>query len=185
MSSNGPCFFIIMGVAGSGKTTVGRALAAALGWEFYDGDDYHPPENIAKMAAGIPLRDADRYPWLETLRCLIASRLRDGRSFVLACSALKAGYRDVLLKDNPGGQLIYLKGDYALIRDRLLRRSGHYMKSELLDSQFEALEEPDHAFTVDIRLTVDEIVRRIITVFFKNPDESVQIERKIEFLPES
>lgn len=170
MSSDRPRYFVIMGVAGSGKTTVGRALAAALGWEFYDGDDYHPPENIAKMAVGIPLDDTDRFPWLETLRRLIASRLRDGRPFVLACSALKAEYRDILLKDNPGGQIIYLKGDYALIRDRLLKRSGHYMKPELLDSQFETLEEPDHAFTVDIRLSVDEIVKRVIVFFFRNQD---------------
>lgn len=170
MSFNETRFFIIMGVAGSGKTTVGRALAAALGWEFYDGDDYHPPENIAKMAAGIPLDDADRYPWLDTLRYLIASRLKERRPFILACSALKAEYRDFLLKGNPGGQIIYLKGEYVLVKDRLLKRSGHYMKPELLDSQFEALEEPDHAFTVDIRLPVDEIVERIIAFYFRDQD---------------
>lgn len=161
-----PRFIILMGVAGSGKTTVGRILAETLGWEFYDGDDFHPPENIAKMAAGFPLNDADRLPWLETLHDLIASRLGEGRSLVLACSALKERYRQTLLNGNEGGQVVYLKGSYDLIRSRMLGRSGHFMKPELLQSQFETLEEPIDAVTVDISRPVNEIVKDILVACF-------------------
>jgi gluconokinase len=151
-----------MGVSGCGKTTVGKALSLKLGWEFYDGDDFHPPENVAKMAAGYPLDDADRAPWLANLHDLISSCLRSDRNGILACSALKAAYRQVLLQGNPGVQVIYLKGNYDLIWSRMTSRAGHYMKPEMLKSQFDTLEEPDNCLEVDISLPVDEIVSQIL-----------------------
>ncbi len=157
-----PRFLIVMGVSSCGKTSVGRALASRLGWDFYDADDFHPPENIAKMSAGIALDDADRAPWLATLHDLIASRLAQNRPGVLACSALKERYRLALLLGNSGVDIVYLKGDYELICTRIAARVGHYMKPELLRSQFEDLEEPVDALTVDAGLTVDEIVERVI-----------------------
>jgi len=151
-------FYIIMGVSGCGKTSVGKVLAEQLGWNFYDADDFHPPENIAKMAIGTPLTDADRAPWLESLRALIASCLRTDKPGVLACSALKERYRQILLEGNPGAQLVYLRGSYDLIWSRMARRPGHYMKPEMLQSQFDALEEPQDALTLDVSLSVEQIV---------------------------
>ena len=152
-----------MGVSGSGKTTVGRELAGELGWKFYDGDDFHPRSNVEKMSRGLPLDDEDRAPWLECLRELIKSCLARGESAVLACSALKKKYRSYLLIDegDEGVKLVYLKGDRELIRERLGERSGHFMKPEMLDSQFDALEEPERALTVDISAPPDEIARTI------------------------
>jgi gluconokinase len=149
-----------MGVAGSGKTTIGRTLAAELGWKFYDADDFHPPANVAKMAGGIPLDDADRLPWLEALRVLISACLERGESGVLACSALKADYRAHLLIDERV-KLAYLKGSFDLIQKRLANRRGHFMSAAMLESQFAALEEPEQEFHVDIANTPDEIVRAI------------------------
>lgn len=151
---------ILMGVTGSGKTTVGKLLADELGWEFYDADDFHPPGNIEKMKRGIPLDDADRKPWLETLNDLIRNRLEQGENGVLACSALKASYRDYLLIDEKV-RLVYLKGDHELIRERLNDRTGHYMNPKLLDSQFETLEEPEGNFRVDASRSPSEIVTSI------------------------
>jgi gluconokinase len=153
-----PRFFIIMGVSGSGKTSVGQRLAERLGWDFYDADDFHPPENIAKMASGIPLSDEDRAPWLETLHVLMTDCLQNDRPGVLACSALKERYRQKLLDGNPSAQLVYLKGSYDLIWLRMANRPGHYMKPEMLKSQFDALEEPHNAFVVDISLSVEQII---------------------------
>jgi 6-phosphogluconate dehydrogenase len=155
-------FLIVMGVSGSGKTTVGRALAQRLGWDFYDADDFHPPANIAKMASGVPLTDEDRAPWLDTLHTLISQRLKEGRPGVLACSALKERYRQRLLEGNDGVQIVYLKGSYDLIRSRMENRTGHFMKAELLRSQFETLEEPLNALAVDISLPVEKIVEHIV-----------------------
>lgn len=155
-------FVIVMGVAGSGKTTVGEALAQHLGWNFYDADAFHPAENIAKMANGTPLDDADRAPWLAALHALISTSLRENRPAVLACSALKASYRQQLLTGDEEMQLVYLKGSYALIWSRISRRKDHYMKPQMLQSQFESLEEPADALTFDVSLPVDEIVERII-----------------------
>lgn len=155
-------FFIIMGVSGCGKTSVGKALSERLGWDFYDADDYHPVENVAKMASGIPLNDDDRAPWLRELHQLIAGSLAQGRPGVLACSALKERYRRVLLAGNPGVQLVHLKGSYKLIWSRMNARADHYMKPHMLRSQFEALEEPANALVVDISLPVEEIVERIL-----------------------
>jgi gluconokinase len=151
---------VLMGVTGSGKTTVGKLLADELGWKFYDADDFHSPANIEKMKRGIPLDDVDRKPWLESLRDLIRNRLERAENGVLACSALKASYRNYLLV-NDEVRLIYLKGDYDLIHKRLSDRSSHYMNPKLLDSQFETLEEPEGHLAIDVSLSPAEIVKYI------------------------
>lgn len=155
-------FFIVMGVSGCGKTTVGKLLAKRLGWDFYDADDFHPPENIAKMAAGIPLNDDDRAPWLSGLHGLISASLQAGKPGVLACSALKERYRQILLACNPGVKFVYLKGNFELILARMKVRTGHYMKSAMLESQFAALEEPIDALEMAITFSADEIVDLIL-----------------------
>ena len=155
-------FFILMGVSGSGKTSVGKTLAKSLGWDFYDADDFHPPENVAKMANGIPLDDSDRAPWLASLHELISSSLNADSPGVLACSALKERYRQQLLAGNDGVQIVYLKGSYDLIWSRMKTRTDHYMKPHMLQSQFEALEEPTNALTMDISFPVDVIMQQII-----------------------
>ncbi len=139
-----------MGVAGSGKTTVGQELAASLGWNFGDADDFHPPANVAKMSAGIPLNDDDRAPWLKAIRAHIEALLSAGRSGVVTCSALKQRYRAVLTDGLPEVRLVHLTGDFDLILSRMNARRDHFMKPEMLRSQFEALEPPAHALTVDI-----------------------------------
>lgn len=156
-------FFIVMGVSGSGKTSVGKSLAEHLGWDFYDADDFHLPENVAKMANGIPLNDADRASWLAALHELISSSLKENRPGVLACSALKERYRQQLLEENDSVRLIYLKGSYDLIRSRMSTREDHYMKPHMLQSQFDALEEPTNALTIDISMSVDDILQEIIS----------------------
>jgi gluconokinase len=153
-----------MGVSGSGKTTIGRGLAGELGWRFYDADDFHPRSNVEKMARGVPLDDEDRAPWLESLRDLIRLCLGRGESAVLACSALKRSYRAYLLIDE-NVKLVYLKGDYELIDERLKNRRGHFMKSKLLNSQFTALEEPERGLTVDISLPPEKIIETIRSRF--------------------
>jgi gluconokinase len=155
-------FFIIMGVSGSGKSEVGKALAEKLGWDFYDADDFHPPANVAKMASGIPLDDGDRAPWLTTLRDLIATSLKQNKPAVLACSALKERYRQRLLDGNADVQLVYLKGSYDLIWSRMSARKNHYMKPHMLRSQFDALEEPRNALMIDISLPLVEIPDMIL-----------------------
>ena len=155
-------FFIVMGVSGSGKSSVGRVLAEHLGWDFYDADDFHPPANVAKMASGIPLDDSDRAPWLASLNELISTSLKADRPGVLACSALKERYRQQLLEGNAGVQIVYLKGSYDLIWSRMEKRTDHYMKPHMLKSQFETLEEPVNALTIDISMSADDIVREIL-----------------------
>jgi len=153
---------IPMGVSGSGKTTVGRLLATDLGWPFHDADDFHPPENVAKMRAGVPLADADRAVWLDRLRSLIEELIAARRSAVLACSALKQAYRDRLAVDPAAVRFVYLRGDYELIRRRLQERTGHYMPAALLRSQFETLEEPGtDVLVVDVAPAPAEIVATI------------------------
>jgi len=153
-----------MGVSGSGKTSVGKALAARLGWHFYDGDDFHPPENIAKMAAGIPLDDHDRAPWLAALKQCIDASLAENQPGVLACSALKEKYRARLLRGARGVTLVYLQGSFDQIWPRISarEREGHYMRSSMLQSQFETLEEPVGALTISVALTIEEIVDIIV-----------------------
>jgi gluconokinase len=152
---------VLMGVSGSGKTTVGELLAQRLGADFVEGDAYHPPENVEKMRRGIPLDDSDRQPWLQTLSAEIDRWLAAGKTVVLACSALKQSYRDILAKGRPDVRFVYLKGDEALLRSRLEKRRGHYMPASLLASQIAALEEPAGAITVDIEGTPEAIASAI------------------------
>src|SRR5271168_4901472 len=133
---------IVMGVTGAGKTTIGRALAAALGWEFHDGDELHTEANKRKMHGGIALDDADRAPWLSALRKLIKAMLAEGRDGVVACSALKKSYRDELVVDPNSVKVVYLKVPDQVVSERLRNRSGHFMNPDLLQSQFDTLEEP-------------------------------------------
>lgn len=151
---------VIMGVAGAGKSTAGARLAEVLGWPFLDVDALHPPPNVEKMRRGIPLTDADRDPWLTQVRQRIEDYVRAGQSAVVACSALRREYRKRLRVD-PAVRFVFLKGDSALLRDRLNRRVGHFLKSPLLASQLASLEEPVGATTIDAALPVDEIVQRI------------------------
>ena len=150
-----------MGVSGCGKTTVGSLLAASLGWKFLDADDFHPPASIAKMAAGEPLTDGDRAPWLAGLNRRLRECVNRGEPVVLACSALKASYRTRLARGIGGLRFVFLKGDLATIRARMLSRSGHYMKAGLLESQFAALEEPADAIVADIAAAPEAIVGRV------------------------
>ena len=151
---------LLMGVSGSGKTTVGKLLSEELGWKYYEADDYHSSANVEKMRGGIALDDADRQPWLETLRDLIRNGLEREENSVLACSALKESYREFLLIDERV-VLIYLKGDYELIQNRLGHRRGHYMNPNLLASQFDTLEEPAAETHIDVGSSPDEIVKSI------------------------
>ena len=155
-------FFIVMGVSGCGKSSVGKRLAEHLGWDFYDADDFHPPANVAKMASGTPLDDSDRAPWLTALHDLISSSLKADQPGVLACSALKESYRQKLMNGNDGVQIVYLKGSYDLIWSRMEQRTDHYMKPHMLKSQFETLEEPTNALTIDISISLDDIVQEIL-----------------------
>ena len=148
---------ILMGVSGAGKTTVGQLLAQQLHWDFADADDYHSATNKEKMRSGIPLTDADRAPWLETLRTLITTWIATGKNAVLACSALKRTYREEL-RIAPEVQFVYLKGSPRLLRQRLHARQGHYMTEQMLDSQLEALEEPEQAVTIDVDRSPADIV---------------------------
>jgi gluconokinase len=161
---------VVMGVAGSGKTTVGKALAAGLGWRFVDADDHHAPASVAKMARGEALDDGDRWPWLDRLRAIIDGALADqegqegkgGRGLVLACSALKASYR-ARLGGEAGGRVrfVHLTGPPELFRARLAQRAGHFMKAAMLDSQLATLEPPADALVVDAAVGVPELVARI------------------------
>ncbi len=148
---------VVMGVSGSGKTEIGKRLAERLGCEFIEGDDFHPPANVAKMAGGTPLADEDRWPWLERLN----EELRKKKDAVLACSALKQSYRELLLKEIPKSKVVYLRGDLELIRSRVSGRRHRYMPASLLESQFAALEAPRHAIEVDVRERVEDCVDSI------------------------
>jgi gluconokinase len=156
-------FYVVMGVSGCGKTTVGEALAAYLNCPFYDGDDFHSPENVAKMASGVPLNDTDRAPWLASLADLIRDHLARGETAVLASSALKKRYRDQLRVDDRV-RFIFLDGDFDLIWGRMQARQDHYMKAEMLRSQFDALERPDEnvAIRIDIDQDVSDILQQVI-----------------------
>jgi gluconokinase len=154
---------LLMGPAGSGKTTLGKLLAAQLSWEFADGDDFHPPANIAKMSQGIPLTDEDRLPWLRSIREAILQWQAQGKNAVIACSALKRSYRELLgIGPNTNDiRLVYLKGSYDLLLERLHSRKGHYMKEQMLASQLADLEEPEDALTMDASRPPEEIVSEI------------------------
>jgi len=155
---------VVMGVSGSGKTTIAERLAAAEGWPLLEGDSFHPPANVAKMAAGTPLTDDDRWPWLRAIAAAIDAYRARGENAVVACSALRRAYRDVLIGDRSDVRLVYLKGSRNLIADRLGARKGHFMPAALLDSQFSTLEEPgpeENPITVEIGGTPDVIVQTI------------------------
>jgi gluconokinase len=141
---------IIMGVEGTGKTTIGKMLAQKLGWKFYDADDYHPKRNIEKMRSGLPLNDEDRWPWLKEVRKLIDSSLNRNESSIIACSALKSSYRQYLKQQNEKIIFVYLKGNKNTISKRLASREGHFAGTELLESQLQTLEEPEGVITCDI-----------------------------------
>jgi gluconokinase len=166
---------ILMGVTGSGKTTLGKLLSEKLGWKFYDGDDYHSPENIRKMSTGIPLTDVDRQGWLETLADMIRGCLEREESAVLACSALKQSYREVLNVDPQQVRFVYLKGSPELIYARVNQRSGHYMKAGMVKSQFAALEEPDNVLIIAVNQSPLECLNLIISGLHlrgSNPQET-------------
>ena len=150
-----------MGVSGSGKTHVGRALAESLGWRFIDADDLHPPDNIARMSSGVALSDADREPWLAALRELLLQLDAERANAVLACSALRARFRERLREQIADLRYVYLRADASLIARRLESRRGHFMRPELLGSQFADLEEPEGELVVDASLTADAVVARI------------------------
>ena len=152
---------VLMGVSGCGKSTVGAALARALGWPLLDADDLHPPENVAKMAAGVPLTDEDRWPWLDRIVAELRRIGRQAGNVVLACSALKQSYRDRLAQAG-GVRFVHLRGDRETIAARLAARRHRYMPATLLDSQFATLEVPSDAVDIDIRMSVDQQVRSIV-----------------------
>lgn len=152
---------ILMGVSGSGKTTLGQLLSAELGWNFYDADDFHSQGNIEKMRSGIPLTDDDRIPWLKTLKTRLDQWLAQGENAILACSALKASYRQILGEDSPAVKYVYLQGSHAEILQRLQQRQNHFMPQKLLKSQFSALEEPQNCLRINISQTPQQIVLQI------------------------
>jgi carbohydrate kinase (thermoresistant glucokinase family) len=153
---------VLMGVSGSGKTTIGERLGQRLGWPYLDADDYHPPANVDKMRAGTPLTDADRWPWLARMNALLHERTARGDNAILGCSALKQAYRERLAEGLPDVRWVHLKGSFDLIRSRLEARRHRYMPASLLESQFATLEEPGDALTVDVGATPDEVVQAVV-----------------------
>jgi gluconokinase len=158
-------FYVIMGVSGTGKSTIGKLLSDRTGWDFYDADDFHSPANLDKLNRGIALTDSDRLPWLKELQQLIFRVLDSKKQGILACSALKAQYRQILRGESSEVIFIYLRGDYNCIQKRVQQRTGHFMNPSLLRSQFDTLEEPQNALTIDVALNpeamVEEILKRI------------------------
>lgn len=170
---------VVMGVSGSGKTTIGRALAAALHWSFSDADDFHSPANVEKMKKGIPLSDEDREPWLRTIRGAIEQWKRDGSGHVLACSALKGSYRDILGQNDPDVKFVYLQGAFDVISQRLKERKSHFFNPALLRSQFDALETPEGALIVEVSKEPQEIIRAILeTIQPDNNEEEGRIKKE-------
>ena len=159
---------VLMGVSGCGKTTVARLIAAERGWPFQEGDALHPPANVAKMSAGHPLTDEDRWPWLHAIAAVIDGWTAAGQSCLVTCSALKRAYRDILIGPRQGVRLVYLRGEKSLIAERMAKRRGHFMPPALLDSQFATLEEPgadEHPITLDIRKTPEELAKEVSVLF--------------------
>jgi gluconokinase len=170
-----PCALVVMGVSGSGKSTIADKLAERLGWTFEDGDRFHPASNVAKMSAGHPLTDEDRWPWLQAIADEIDRVCTAGEHAVIACSALKRAYRDILVHGRSDVRMVYLNGSQELIASRLARRKGHFMPPGLLDSQFKTLEPPDeseHPLTVSIDGSVDAIVDDIVRQLGQNPADN-------------
>jgi carbohydrate kinase (thermoresistant glucokinase family) len=174
-TDNSFCALIVMGVAGSGKSTIGEALAAQLGWRYEDGDSFHPASNVAKMSAGQPLTDEDRWPWLKAIADEIDRLVAAHKCAVVACSALRRIYREILVHGRHDIGIVYLEGTQALIADRLGRRKGHFMPAGLLASQFKTLEPPtpdERPITVSIDAPVDTIVDAIISQLNSSPSRS-------------
>ncbi|HET6182218.1 MAG TPA: gluconokinase [Acetobacteraceae bacterium] len=166
MSPVRPLAFIVMGVSGSGKTTIANGIGKALGIDVLEGDSYHSAANIEKMKHGIPLDDADRMPWLRAIATAIGAELDEHRSCIVACSALKRSYREILIGKRDDVVIVYLKGSRELIAARLQARKGHFMPPELLASQFATLEEPEadeHPITVSVEGTPEQIVGEVLT----------------------
>ncbi len=160
-----PCALIVMGVSGSGKSTIADKLAERLGWRYEDGDKFHPASNVAKMKAGHPLTDKDRWPWLRAIADEIDRACKVGERVVIACSALKRAYRDVLVHGRSDVRIVFLKGAQSLIAARLAQRKGHFMPAGLLESQFATLEPPadsENPVTVSIDASVETIVDNIV-----------------------
>jgi len=153
---------VLMGPMGCGKTTVGKLLSGEMGWDFFDGDDFHPSENKKKMAEGIPLDDNDREPWLKILNQLIRDHMKAGRSMVLACSALKETYRQQLGIDQKMVVSVFLRGSPAVLKEHLAGRSHEYMSNDLLNSQLKTLEEPDAGIIVDVSGTPEQTTRETV-----------------------
>lgn len=165
MPDTAPPVIVVMGVAGTGKTTVGALLAGRLGWRYAEADEFHPAANVAKMAAGEPLTDEDRVPWLAAIGRWIDERAAAGTPGVVSCSGLRRAYRDQLREGRPQVQLVFLEGSRELITRRLAARHGHFMRVEMLDSQFAALEPPqpdEHVTQVSIDATPEQIVEEIV-----------------------
>ena len=164
---------VVMGVSGSGKTTVARGIAAAMGWEFAEGDDFHSPANVAKMASGQPLTDDDRWPWLRTIGAWLTEHEQAGRDAVVTCSALRRVYRDLLREDRPDVRFCHVEADAALIKDRVEHRTGHYMPPSLLPSQLATLEplEPDEpGVAVSVAGTPEAIIERALAALGLEPE---------------
>jgi gluconokinase len=161
-----PCALVVMGVSGSGKSTIADKLAARLGWRYEDGDQFHPASNVAKMSAGHPLTDEDRWPWLQVIADEIDRLCRDGERATIACSALKRSYRDILVHGRSDVRIVFLDGSQELIASRLAARHGHFMPPGLLTSQFRTLEPPaasERPITVSIDASVEAIVDDIVS----------------------
>jgi gluconokinase len=165
MSRDTPAVVVVMGVSGAGKTTIGKLLAERLGWEFADGDEFHPRENVKKMRSGVPLTDEDRLPWLQAIAQWIDEMRRQGNPAITASSVLKRSYRDIVIGKRPDVRLVFLEGSRDLIARRVAARRGHYMPASLLDSQFDTLEPPgpdENAIRVSIEPAPEKIVSDII-----------------------
>ena len=152
---------IVMGVSGSGKTTIGKALALSLNWEFVEGDDFHPAENVEKMKNNIPLDDNDRWPWLRRLNDTLKQSQSSGNHTVVSCSALKKSYREALVNNLKSVEFVYLCGDRDLLEERMKARNNHFMKADMLKSQLATLEVPENALTVSIELSIGDQVNFI------------------------
>lgn len=168
VSGNGvgaPAVIVVMGVASSGKTSLGERLAERLGWPFRDADSFHPPANVAKMSSGIPLTDEDRKPWLAAIAAWIDELRGNGGNGIVTCSALKKAYRDVIVGDRPDVALVYLRGSRELIGQRMAARQHHFMPPALLDSQFATLEEPgadEKPLVVQVEASKEAIVEQVV-----------------------